>query len=500
MINLRSVQRATIVGGGTAGWIASFFMKECFPQADITVVESSSIGILGAGEGTFVDFYDFLVRFGIDEKRFMEKTSATYKLGVCFDGWLDGTPRDRYYHWFADKKLSAASKFALPNDDLDLYLSYLVAKGVRVDSVTDYMALVENNASQETVRNYLRDSRDYVKFAYHFDAHRVASFLREEAKTRGIHRIDARVTDVTCSGDRVESLTLDDGSKVTSDFFVDASGFRHLMIGRLGTKWVDLSGELPVNKALAFLLPIKSNNPPLVTRSIAMKSGWMWMIPTGERLGCGYVYADQYISDEGATKEIEDVVGQDVQIINNIQFKSGYHQQVWKGNCLAVGLAASFLEPLEATSIVHTLTQLVHFSTVLVRGAKVITQGQIEAYNLRYTRTIESIKDFLLMHYVSKREDTPFWKDMKNLTKNNNMGELLELLKCRLPREFEAYFGFEKYHVSFPALSYLSVAQPLGLVDASIAEQELNCLDSESLKVIAAFHKEFSAKNTSFGS
>lgn len=492
-MNLKNVNSVVVLGGGTAGWIASFFMHECFPEAKVTVVESSALGIIGAGEGTFRNFNYFLERFEIDETEFMEATEATFKLGIQYENWKN--IGDQYFHFFLDNITSEANQFQV--ESLDAFWAYLVSKDQSVDRYSTYHSFVEHGLSQNKVREYINHhKRDKtVTFGYHFDAHKVAKYLRQKAMERGIAHMDCKVESAKVDKGRISSLLLEDNRQLDADFFIDASGFHGVLMRKsLGVEWVDFSQHLPVNAALTFLRDKKATNPPLVTKAIALKYGWMWQIPTGSRLGCGYVHSNQYIDKDYAQQEVEMYLGEEIDPLAYIKMQSGTLETYWKENCMAVGLASGFVEPLEATSIAQTIAQLDNFRHVIQQSGGFVTADQISNFNRRTKKSYEVVRDFLIIHYMSERRDSPFWREIGDLNKPDSVKELLEIYQNRMPREFDCLFGFESSQIFFPPYSFYSVCQPMGILDPKIAASELEDVDNADILILEQhkrkIHKE----------
>jgi tryptophan halogenase len=283
----------TILGGGTAGWLTALFINKHYPNDDVTVIASSEIGILGAGEGTTPHFITFLNQLGIDEKDIYENCKATIKTGIKFTNW--NGEGDEYYH-----------NFNCIGPDLH---------------------------------------------ALHFDASLLAKYFQSLAISRGVKLIDDEVVDIKCKENKdVESFILKSGNVEHTDFVFDCSGFRRLIIGGLyKSEWIEYN--MPCKRAIPFFLPNDNTNLPQYTESVAMKYGWIWKIPVQGRYGCGYVFDCTKTTDEEAKQEIRDYLGHDFVSPKTFNFNAGSYKDVWINNCLGVGLSSGFIEPLEATSI-----------------------------------------------------------------------------------------------------------------------------------------------------
>lgn len=288
-----------IVGGGTAGWLTSIYLLTEYNNAQITLIESSNIGILGAGEGSTPLMRKLFKKCNIDEKEFLEQTKSTYKLGIDFENW--NTSNINYKHPFI------------------------------------------NNSK-----------------AFHFDARLIADYFKKIAIERGVTHIDSIVKSFeTSDSGNITKIILDDDTSIDSDFIFDCSGFHRLIIGKLyKSNWISYSDYLKVNTAVPFFLDRDDSNMFLDTNAIAMDYGWMWQIPLQHRWGCGYVFDGNKITEVEAKKEIELKLNRSISSPKTLQFSAGYFEKVWINNCISIGLSAGFLEPLEAVSIHITIMEL----------------------------------------------------------------------------------------------------------------------------------------------
>jgi glycine/D-amino acid oxidase-like deaminating enzyme len=401
-----------IVGGGTAGWLAALMLQDAGRRAGlalkITVVESSAIPTIGVGEGTTAVFRQMLQHFGLDEFEFLRETEATIKFGIRHQDW-----RRKGHHYdgpIDDPHLVVAERGAAPQSFLDIYA---VAAGKPVTEAHLFGHLLDQHKSPYARRN---DGSlvpvGPFHHAFHFDQALAGRYLRK--KSKGVDTLDAKVIGVRRhaeSGD-IEALLTDAGTEVAGDFFIDCTGFRRSLIGtEMGGRWVSYADRLPVNRAMPFWLDLKpSEEIPPYTLARALDAGWLWAIPTQARIGCGYVYSDSFHTPESAQAEIETTLGHAIEPRNDLRFDVGRLDRAWIGNCLALGLASSFLEPLEATSIHGTIVQLMVFTQFHL---KTRSTADREAYNHFVARQVDDFRDFINLHYVSEREDTPFWRHVK---------------------------------------------------------------------------------------
>ena len=398
-------RRIVVVGGGTAGWLAAMMLGDAARRGkhacDVTVIESSKIGTIGVGEGTTAVFSQMLQHLGLDETEFLAATGATIKFGIRHRDWR------RLGHSY-DGPIDDPHRVAgLPdNTAMD---QYWVSQGKPVGSGHLFQHLINRNASPFARAGSKLLPIGPFHHAYHFDQALAGRFLR--SKARAVQVIDDQVAGLerdSASGD-IRALLLDSGQRLEGDLFIDATGFRRRLISDMGAVWVGYGSVLPVNRAMPFWLDIPEGAeiPPL-TLAWAQKSGWLWKIPTQQRFGCGYVYSDAHITPDQAQAEIETALGHKIEPRNDIKIDAGRLDRTWIGNCVALGLSSSFLEPLEATSIHGTVVQLMLLSTLLADPA----QRARAAYNSIAAQQVDDFRDFIRLHYVSQRRDSAFWQDV----------------------------------------------------------------------------------------
>ena len=310
--------------------------------------------------------------------------------------------------------------------------------------------------------------------AYHFDQALVGRFLRQRAS--GITQLDATVASARQDGEtgNIVSLLLDDGSEYPVDFVVDCTGFRRELIGKvMNGSWKSYADRLPVNRAMPFWLDHGSGNEITAqTLAWALGSGWLWQIPTQSRLGCGYVYSDRFLTPDAARSEVEAILGRKIEPRADIRVNSGRLDGAWIGNCLAAGLAQSFFEPLEATSIHGTIVQMLVFTRFHLKQVVSGGASDSDAYNRIVARQVDDFCRFINLHYVSRREDTPFWRHVASDCIGQDVTELLYRWSQRLPRR-DDFVPFPGGFAHVEEQLYYPVLDGLGLLDRDVARQEL---------------------------
>lgn len=418
--------RILIVGGGTAGWMCAAALSRRFAAANlqITLVESEQIGTVGVGEATIPHLRYFNERLGFREPDFLQATSATYKLGIEFINW--GQVGEAYIHPFGvfGKKFRDVGFHHLwnryrhehPDESLfDYSVSVLAAARGK-------FAYPSNNPA---------DPLSEYSYAFHIDASRYAAFLRSHAESWGVRRQEGKIVQVhqhPDSGD-ITKISLDNGTELEADFFIDCSGFQSLLLGKtLGAPFVDWSHWLPCNRAIA--VPTTSNGPPLpYTKATAHTAGWQWRIPLQHRTGNGHVYSSDYMSDDEALAILRrNLDGEELAEPRQLMFTAGRRNQTWVKNCLGVGLASGFLEPLESTSIYLIQIAIMKLMELFPRTGD--NQVRRDEFNQQMNHEYERIKDFLILHYhATRRTDSRFWNYCRTMPIPDSLHESMEAFK-----------------------------------------------------------------------
>ncbi len=405
------VRNIVIVGGGTAGWMTAAALAKATRSSGIriTLIESDEIGIVGVGEATVPSIHSFNAMLGIDPRDFLRFCQGTFKLGIEFVHW--GALGTRYMHPFAFYGGHFNSKL-FPF----LWLKYRQIKEARgeISSIGDYN-LGCLAAAQSRFSLSLTGPNSPVgplNFAYHFDAALYARYLRRHSEQGGVSRLEGKVIDVRQDGESgfIQSVTLDSGQIVSGDFFIDCSGFRGLLIEQtLKAGYEDWSHWLPCDRAIAVATE-NTEAPVPYTRSTADKAGWFWRIPLQHRVGNGHVYASEFISDDEAeARLLAQLDGRPISSPRRLQFVTGRRRKMWDRNCVAIGLAAGFLEPLESTSIHMIQTAILRVLSLFPGQA--FEPSEIDEYNRQTLEEYDDIRDFLIAHYkLTRRDDTTFWR------------------------------------------------------------------------------------------
>ena len=461
-----AVSNIVIVGGGSAGWLtaallASQLTGDSQAPVEVTLVESPDVKTIGVGEGTWPTMRTTLQMIGITEAEFLSRCHASFKQGTKFVGWTTGRDDDHYYHPF-----SAPAGYG----ELNL-ASYWLEKKDRVSftnavSVQGY--LCDRNLAPKQLAT--PEYAFVANYGYHLDAGELASLLQEHATQRlGVKHVLDHITQINGSPDTdIESLSTATGATITGDLFIDCTGLKSLLLGEhYGIPFISRSDSLFNNSALAVQLPYADKDAPIAsqTTSTARSAGWIWDIGLQSRRGIGYTYSSAHTDDESALRTLQQYVddtpgpGFDTLEPRKIDFEPGHRERFWHRNCVAVGMSAGFLEPLEASALVmiELAGQFIIEQCPADRESmELVSKRYNELFSYRWDRII----DFLKLHYVlSQRTDSQYWTDnLKKETISDSLGELLLLWRHRAPWQNDFPYQDE----IFSAASYQYVLYGMG--------------------------------------
>jgi tryptophan halogenase len=436
------IQRVVIVGGGTAGWLtaARLAYDHCATKENglsVTLVESPDVGPIGVGEGSWPTLRITLREIGISEHEFIRECEVTFKQASKFIGWRTGERNDYYYHPFTPPEgaLSIDVNHAWLEHKAELPFAF---------AVSSQPQLCEAGLAPKQV-----STPEYAAFAnygYHFNATKFSQFLhRYCVNTLGVKYVKDHITQVNEDSDgAIRSLDCRATGELEADLFVDCSGATGLLINKhFKAPFVDRSDVLFNDKALAVQVPYDTPEQEISssTLSTAQANGWIWDIGLQSRRGVGYVYSSRHTNKESVwealkvyLKSTTNMTDIDAMTPKELSFQPGYRATPWVKNCVAVGMSAGFVEPLEASAIA-----MVEICSKTISNELPATKRAMEIvakrYNKRFTERWESIIDFLKLHYyLSERTDSAYWRDNKSIsTLPEHLQDLLELWKYQIP-------------------------------------------------------------------
>ncbi|SEM74995.1 tryptophan halogenase [Sphingomonas gellani] len=411
------IEQTVIVGGGTAGWMAAAAIARGLGRHQrVTLIESDRIGTVGVGEATVPSIRDFNRYLGLDEDQFVSATGGTFKLGIEFQGW--NGPGSRYFHPFG---------FLGPDtsgvDFHHLWLRHVADGGSR-----DLVAISPEASAARDNRFGRTTPHGALQYAFHIDAARYAALLREQAEANGVVRIEGEVIGVErdpATGD-VAAVVLADSRRISADLFVDCSGFRAVLVGEaLGSGYVDWSRWLPCDRAVAVPSTRLDTMPPF-TRAEVRETGWQWRIPLQHRTGNGYVFASGFEREDDAVRALSARLDTDaIAEPRLLRFTAGHRRAPWSHNCVSLGLAAGFLEPLESTSIHLIQTAIIRLLALFPHRS--IDTRLVERFNRDTIAEYEAVRDFVIAHYrTSDGMDTAFWAAVRDQSPPDSLLARLE--------------------------------------------------------------------------
>ncbi|MBB5716677.1 tryptophan halogenase family protein [Sphingomonas aerophila] len=436
-----AIRRVVIVGGGTAGWMVAAAITRIMgemPGLRVELVESEEIGTVGVGEATIPQIVLFNQMLGIDEPEFVRATNATYKLGIEFVDWT--RLGHRYVHPFGF--------YGLDMKGIEFHHFWLKGRQLGDQTSLDAYSLAIVGGQQGRFAHPRPDQPksplSKLGYAFQFDAGLYARFLRRLAEGNGAVRTEGRIVDVERDGEsgHVAALSLQSGARVEGDLFIDCSGFRGLLIeGAMEAGFEDWTRWLPCNRAVAVPCENGGDRQPL-TRSTARGAGWQWRIPLQHRIGNGYVYSSEHISDDEATHTLlANLDGAPLAEPRPLRFTGGHRKRAWVGNVVAMGLAGGFLEPLESTSIHLVQSAIARLLTYW--PTRNFDEREVARFNAAHLQEYLDIRDFLVLHYkATERTDTPFWDYCRTLEPPPGLAEKLAIFAAngRIFREHNELF------------------------------------------------------------
>ena len=447
---MTGARRIVVAGGGTAGWMAAAAIARTMGHVvDLTLVESDAIGIVGVGESTIPPLALYNRLLGIDEAAFMRATQATFKLGILFDGWRDGA--DRYFHSFG----------LTGQDHWSAGFQHFWLNGLTRGHGEPYDAYcLELKAALDGRFAHLPG--EAMNYAYQLDSTLYGRFLRQMAEKDGAKRVEGKIAAVELDGESgdIAALTLDGGRRIEGDLFLDCTGFRALLIeGALHAGFDDWTHWLPCDSAIA--VQTRSVAPAVpYTRAMAHDAGWQWRIPLQHRTGNGIVWCSRYLERDAAlARLLGNVEGEVLTEPNHLKFTTGARRRQWHRNCIAIGLAGGFMEPLESTSIHLIQRAVLRLLRMLPAGP--VSPRDIAEFNDQQFEDMAQIRDFLILHYkATNRRDSGFWRQCAGMAIPDSLHQKIELFR-------ETGRVFRRHEELFAENSWVQVMMGQGIAPQS---------------------------------
>jgi len=447
--------KVLVVGGGTAGLISALILKRKL-DIQVDVVHSPSVGIIGVGEGSTEHFYEFMKFMGIDYYTIIKECDATFKSGIMFEGWSNKP----YLHSVLQEYTPKVGQY-----------SHVLASAI-IQNVEPTSSHTWKNEINQAFIGY-HESPPY--FQFHFNTFKLNEFLLSYAKNMGINIYEDDVNDVILDSNGNIDYLVGNNKNYDYNFYIDSTGFKRILMNKLGAKWVSFGKHLKMKAAITF--PTKDEDEyNLWTLSKAMDYGWMFRLPVWGRYGNGYIYDSDYINEDQAKEEIDKYFGYDVEIGRKFNFDPGCVDRFWIKNCVAIGLSGSFFEPLEATSIGTSIQQ----SFLLMHRISNYDDSSINFYNKSMNKIVENIRDFLIMHYITNKNNTNFWKDVSKINIPDSLNEKINLWKKHIPIKEDLIDGSE-YNL-FGQDNFLFIMNGLNLIDKDSIEKEFYTLNDDIIK------------------
>ncbi|MCW8876217.1 MAG: tryptophan 7-halogenase [Kangiellaceae bacterium] len=448
------IKKIIILGGGAAGWLTANHLAisldlKCNPDVEVTLIESPKIPTVGVGEGTVPMMRETLEYFGIRETDFFRKCDATFKQSIKFVEWLDNpnTSPGQFYHHLFD--YPSINEFNI--------VPYWLMKDVPdrerfAGSISPQESICEQGLAPKSITH--PEYKGYLEYAYHLDAFKFSELLAQNAKRLGVKYFQAEIVDVNQAVDgTIESISTDSKGKALADLFIDCSGFSSFLLGKhLGVKFVDKDDVLFVDNAIAMQVPYLDESSPIASNTIATakSAGWIWDIGLTSRRGVGHVYSSNHTSHDEAEKVLREYVGKQADQLScrRIPMRVGHREVFWYKNCVAIGLAQGFVEPLEATGLL-LFDATARMLAELMPANKMQIESSAKLFNQRALRSWEKVIDFIKLHYfLSNRDDSQFWIDNRaESSATQSLLDKLAMWKSRPPSTYDFYSRFETFNL-----------------------------------------------------
>ena len=484
---MKNIKNIVIVGGGTSGWTtATMLIDRIFPETktNITLIESKDVPIIGVGESTTGQMPYLISNSNyLNELDFLKTTGSTFKYGIKHSDWKvigDSFNSPLLPGWDNETRY--------PHETYDYMRNYHLAAQKSVDNFYHskcmdqhkvfYVKGDPNNKYPGIVPEHGHQLLDTTGYGYHMDAYLASDYLRSKALNTGrIKRTENTVKEVVRdSAGHVIDLKLADGGSVSGDLFIDCSGFSRLLKAK-DNKFISYSNYLLVDTALIIpkQYPENIDHVRTYTEAKAMKNGWMFKIPLQKRMGRGYNFSSKHTTKEDAHKELEQSLGEEVDVKNVISFEPGRLEKFWDKNVLHVGISSGFLEPLEATTIHISLKQMEHFMEEYYHDMIDLNNQALQnQFNYGMTTMYDDNRDFLIYHYHNTRQDTEFWRDASSeSTLSKKLKNNMSIWNSRTPRKSDMSSSPIENTLLLGTILYYNIAIGMSSISPKLSEYEL---------------------------
>lgn len=451
----KNIKSIGVIGAGTAGLVTALILKGRL-NVNVDVIYSNKIGIIGVGEGSTEHWNEFMEFVGITQADVIKECDATYKCGIMFDGW-SADQSHKYLHSVSNDWNEAAGQYF-----------FLYPKAIIQNHRVNPSFFFDNELSVSSIDH---NNYSYPFNQYHFNTHKLNDFLIRIARSRGINIVEDDIEDVTLAEDGSIKKVKGEKSEYFYDFYIDSTGFKRILMEKLGSKWKSYSKYLKLNSAFVFPTDHDDeNNLNLWTLAKAMKNGWRFKIPVWGRCGNGYIYDNNHTTKDEALKEVEQSLGKELQVGKEFSFDPGCLDRIWIKNCCAVGLSGSFVEPLEATSIGTSIQQAFLLSNALASYG----EKEVEQYNRKFDIIMTNIRDYVLLHYLTDRKDTEFWREATSVELPDTLSHLLDMWKRRLPRKEDIQEVYSSRYIMFWEQNFIQILHGINYFDKESLQREFD--------------------------
>lgn len=464
---MNKLEKLTVVGGGTAGFVAALILKTRFPASQVSIIRSKRIGIIGVGEGSTEHWNEFMQYIGVSYQTIIKECDATFKCGIMFKGWTDHD----YMH-------SIGPEGDVKNGQYMSIYGKLIGDHAPNRSMNPMLSWDNRVAAS---RLNLESGSPWNQ--YHFNTQKLNDFLTRVAYLKGIAVIDDEISEVVLNDQGEIDHLIGENNNYHSDFYIDSTGFNKILISKLGAKWQSYGKYLKMKAAIAFPLE-DTDEYNMWTLAQAMDYGWMFKIPVWGRSGNGYIFDSDYITHAQAKAEVEKLLGREITVAKELKFDPGALDQVWIKNCCAIGLSASFVEPLEATSIGTSIQQ----AFLLMHRLPNYSEQTIKKYNKDVSDILTNIRDFVILHYITKKNNTQFWKDIQDMPLPESLTENIKHWSKNLPIA-DDFRGATDYKL-FGEAHYIHILAGLNLFDRAAIKQEYDMMHPKIKEYAENFIRE----------